>query len=110
MIERQRIDQRPEAQALGALRDGRQEHAGARRHAKRRRVMLSDVIGVESEPVVDLGQAEAGFVVVAQRQIVAVEMIEDAELHPMWLDGGPRPVRRSCATTTPSPASGRGRN
>ena len=55
MIERQRIDQRAKAQAFRALRDRSQEHAGARRHAKRRRVMLGDVIGVEAVLIVDLG-------------------------------------------------------
>jgi hypothetical protein len=37
--------------------------------------------------IVNLSNGEAGFVIVAQRQIVAVEMVENAEFHQQWLDG-----------------------
>ena len=48
MVQRHRPDQRPEPQLAGALRDRAQEHARRRRHAERRRVMLGQMVGVES--------------------------------------------------------------
>src|SRR5205823_3752696 len=47
VIERQRVDERAEGQAFGALRHGRQEYARGGRHAERRRVMLGYLIAVE---------------------------------------------------------------
>ena len=82
MIERQRVDQRAKAQPPGALRDRGQKHARARRHAERRRVVLGDVIGVETEPVIGFDDLQPRTIVVAERLVVAVEVIEDAELHP----------------------------
>ena len=56
-----------------------EEHAGRRRHAERREVMLGDVIGVKAGPVERLDDFQPLLVIVAQRQIIAVEMIENAE-------------------------------
>src|SRR5882672_1750875 len=81
MIERQRVDQRPETQPARALRDRGEKDARRRGEAERRRMMLGDVIGVEAEPVVGFDDLQPGLVVVTKREIVAVEMIEDAELH-----------------------------
>ena len=79
VMDRQRIDEGAEAQPLGALRDRREEHAGRGRHAERREVMLGDVIGVEARAVEGFDHLQPLLVVVAQRQVVAVEVIEDAE-------------------------------
>src|SRR5437764_6847259 len=51
------------------------------RHAERRRVMLGDVIGVETGAIVGLGDLEAILVIVRERTAVAIEMIKDTELH-----------------------------
>jgi len=91
MIERQDVDERPEAEPFGALRNRGEEHARRGCHAERRRMVFGDVIGMEADPVIGLDQSETGFVVVAKRDGAAVEMIEYAELHgahpafrPMW--------------------------
>ena len=57
MIERQKINQRAEAQAAGALRGGGEEQAGRCRGTERRRMMLGEVIAVEPGAVVGLDQA-----------------------------------------------------
>jgi hypothetical protein len=64
-----RVDQRPEAQRLGALSHGGEEYAGRRRHAERRRMVLGDVIGVEACALVELDQPQA--VVELPMQVVA---------------------------------------
>jgi hypothetical protein len=79
MMQRQRIDERAEAQPFGALRDRREENAGRRRHAERREVMLGDVIRIEAAAIERLDHLEPVFVVIPQREVVAVEVIEDAE-------------------------------
>ena len=79
MIERQRVNERAEVDALGALRDRRHQHARRGRHAKRRRVMLGDLVAIETKPVVELDQLQAVLVEIAQRRAGRVEMIEDAE-------------------------------
>src|SRR5262245_44300619 len=43
--------------------------------------MLGDMVGVKSVLIVGFGNLEARLVVVAQRQIIAIEVIEDAEFH-----------------------------
>ncbi len=86
VIERQRIDHRPEAQPFRALRDRGHEDAGARRHAEGRRVMLGDVVAEEAEPIIGLDDLEPRFVVVGKRQVRAVDVIEDTEFH-LWLPG-----------------------
>jgi len=62
MAQGQDVDQRPEAQPLGALGNRRQQHAGHTGHAERRRVMLGDMIGVEAAAVVDLGKLEPALI------------------------------------------------
>ncbi len=81
MMQRQRVDQRAEPKLPRALGDRGKEHAGGGRHAERRRMMLGEVIGVEPGLVVGFDELEAILVIVAQRQIVAVEVIENAEVH-----------------------------
>ena len=82
MIEVHGVDQRPEAQRLGALRHGGQEDAGRGRHAERRRVMLGQVIGVEARALVELDQAQPLVELPAEIGAGAVHVVEDAELHP----------------------------
>ncbi len=76
MVERQGIDQRPEPQFFGALRDRGQEHARRRPHAERRRMVLGHVIGVEARAVEPFDQRKPIFVIVRERKPVAVQMIE----------------------------------
>ena len=79
VMDRQRIDECAEAQTLRALPDRRQEHAGRRRHAQRREVVLGDVIGVKAGTVQGLDDLQPLLVILAQRQIIAVEMVENTE-------------------------------
>ncbi len=81
MMQRHRPYQRTETQPLGALRDRRQEDARRGREAQRRRMMLGEMIGVESGAVVSLHHLEAVFVIIREGAAVAVEMVEDAEFH-----------------------------
>ena len=81
VIEVDRVDQRPEAQRLGALRDGGEEHAGRGRHAERRRVVLGQVIGVEAGSLVELDQSQPVVELPVQVAAGAVHVVEDAELH-----------------------------
>ena len=81
MIEVDGVDQRPEAQRLGALGHGGQEHAGRGRHAERRRVMLGQVIGVEARALVELDQPQPLVELPAEIGAGAVHVVEDAELH-----------------------------
>ena len=69
MIERERIDQRPEIEPLGALGDGREIDAGRGRHAERRRVMLGAVIAVDAGAVVGLDQLQPVFVEIGERRL-----------------------------------------
>jgi len=66
MIEAERIGERAQAQAAGALGDGGEEQAGRRRRAERRAVVLGDVIGVKPRPLIELGQLQAVFVLAAE--------------------------------------------
>ena len=72
MMERQRVDQGPETKPPRALRDGSKEHARRRRHAKRGRVMLGNMVRVEARLVISLDELEAGLVKILQRQIAAI--------------------------------------
>ena len=67
MIERERVDERPEAEPLRPLRDGGEEDARRGRHAERRRVMLGEVIGVEAARVIGLDQLQPLLVLTAER-------------------------------------------
>jgi hypothetical protein len=81
VMQRQRVDQRPEAQAPRALRHCGEKDAGSRRHAERRRMMLGQVIAADAEPVIGLDQRQPVLVKLAERLGPAVEMVEDADLH-----------------------------
>ena len=39
------------------------------------------MIGIKAEAVVVLDDLEPGLIIIAERQLVAIEMIEDAEFH-----------------------------
>jgi len=73
VVQRQRIDHRPETQALGALRDRRHEDARARGHAERRRVMLGQVVAEEP----------GGFRLSQELQPILVKLTELAVLPPI---------------------------
>ena len=79
MIERQQIDERPEAQPARALRDRRKKDAGRGRAAERRAVMLGQVIGVEALALDQLDEPQALLELRAARRAVVVEMIENSE-------------------------------
>ena len=85
MIEAQRIGERPEAKLGRTLGDGGEEQAGRGRRAQRRAVVLGHVIGVKTRPFIDLGQAEAVFILAPQVGAGPVQMIEDGELHIFFL-------------------------
>src|SRR5882724_1175345 len=78
-MDRQRIDECAEPQTLRALPDCRQEHTGRRRHAQRREVVLRDVISVKAETIKSLDNFQPLLVILAQRQVIAVEMVENTE-------------------------------
>ena len=67
--------------------------------------MLGDVIGVEAEPIISLDDLQPRLVVVVQRQIVAVEMIEDAEFHPRGLMAFERRCHSSVTSIQTPPGS-----
>jgi hypothetical protein len=77
----QRIDQRTESQIFGSLRHAREEHARRGRHAEGRKVVLGQVIGVEAGRIIGLRHAQPMLVVLGERQVVAIEMIENPKMH-----------------------------
>jgi hypothetical protein len=79
MMDRQCINECAEAQPPRALPDRRQEHAWRRRHAQRREVVLCDVIGVKARTIESLDNFQPLLVILAQRQVIAVEMIENTK-------------------------------
>jgi hypothetical protein len=81
VVERERVDERPKEHALCALRHRRQKHAGRRRHAKRRGVMLGEVIAVDAGALVRFNQPQSLLEQFADRPAVVIEMIEHAEFH-----------------------------
>src|SRR5215208_6647301 len=80
-IEVDGVEQRPEAQPLGALGHGGQEHAGRRRHAEWRRVMLGQVIGMKTRALVELDQLQPLVELPAEISAGTIHVIEDTELH-----------------------------
>ena len=66
MIKRQGVNQRAEAQALGALRHRGEKNAGRRRHTERRRVVLSDMVSVKPFTIIHLDQLESRLVIILQ--------------------------------------------
>src|SRR5262249_31433413 len=97
VIERERVDQRPEPQAPGALRHGCQINARGGRHAERGEVMLGDVIGVKPGALEGFDHAKARLVELIERNIATIEMIEHADvvhvLSNTFLTYAPRPRR-----------------
>jgi hypothetical protein len=91
MMQRQRIDQRSETKLSRSLRDRRKKDAGRGRHAERREMMLGQVIGEKAGAIVGLDDAQPLLEIIAQRDIVAVEVVEDTEFHAGSV--GPRWVR-----------------
>jgi hypothetical protein len=81
VMERKRVDQRTEAQALRALGDRGEENAGRGGKAERRRVMLGGMIGVEAAAIVGLDDLQPLLIEHVERKVVAVEVVEDAEFH-----------------------------
>src|SRR6516162_462014 len=81
MVERKRIDQRTEAQALRALSHRGEENAGRGGKAQRRRVMLGGVIRIEAAVIVSFDDLQPLLVECAQRTIVAIEVVENADFH-----------------------------
>ena len=81
MIERQQIDQRPEAQFRRALRQRCEDQRRRGGGAERRRVMFGDVIAVEAGAIVSLGDGQPLGVELAERHARVVDVVEDAEFH-----------------------------
>ena len=81
VIERQRIDHRPEPQLLGAHGDSGQKNIGRRCHAKRGAMMLGQMIGVKASPVIGLDQRQPLLHELRHRQRRIVQMIEDPDFH-----------------------------
>ncbi len=81
VVERQAVHARPEPDAPGALGGRGQEDPGHRSQAERRRMVLGQVVGVEAGRVVLLEQPEAVLVEVRHRDVPAVEVVEDAQVH-----------------------------
>jgi hypothetical protein len=81
MMEWQGIDKRPEPQVPRALRNAGEEDAGRRRHAKRREMMLGNVIAMEPASIIGFRELEALLMKIREWQFVAVKMIEDAKIH-----------------------------
>src|SRR6476619_1794982 len=81
MVERQRVDQRAEAEPSRTLRDRREIDARRRRHAERREMVLGDVVAVEAGALIGLDDFEASFVILVELHVAMVEVIKDADLH-----------------------------
>src|SRR6516162_10341501 len=81
MVERKRIDQRTEAQALRALSHRGEENAGRGGKAERRRVMFGGVVRIEAAAVVGFDDLQPLLVERVQRTIVAIEVVENADFH-----------------------------
>ena len=103
MIKRQEIDQRAEAQPVGALRQRREENSGRRRAADRRAVMLGEVIAVKARAVVSLGKPQPAGKQLAMRHACIVHVIEYAEFH-----RGFRSLTRPSGAGTAQPSAANG--
>ncbi len=80
MIHRRNVEQWAETQPLGPLRYRGKKDAGRRRHAERRRMMFRDMIGAKARAIVLFDELEPGLEKIGKRNVVVVEMIENAEL------------------------------
>ena len=81
IVQRQAVDAGAQTDAPRALGGGGEEESGHRGEAQRGGVMLGEVIGVEARRVVLLQQPQPALVVLVQRHVPIVQMIEDPELH-----------------------------
>jgi hypothetical protein len=81
MMHGQSVDQGAEAQPLGALGYGGEKNTRRWCQADGRGVVLGQVIGVKAGAFVGFDELEARLVKFIQRQVIAVEMIKDAEFH-----------------------------
>ncbi len=81
MMHWQHIDERPKSNALCALRDRREEHAGRGRHAEGRRMMLAHVIGAEAGAVVELDQPQAILILIGEGKRAEIVLVENSKLH-----------------------------
>src|SRR4029077_12694751 len=79
MIKRERVHERAEAQALRPLRDGGEKDARRRRHAERRRVVLSEMIGMEARAIISLDELQPLLILLVQGKRALIHVIEDAE-------------------------------
>src|SRR5215472_13908491 len=80
MIERKQVDQRPEVEPLGALRNRGQEDTGRGRHAERGRVMLGQMVRVKTRRIGKREHLEPARIGLAERLILApLDVIEDSE-------------------------------
>src|SRR5262249_15085631 len=101
MIQGQKVDEWTKAQRLRVLRHSREKDARRWRHAERRRVMLRQMIRVETRSVVLFDDLQALFVQIGHGTSAAIEMIEDSELQFFHLRTWA--AKRRLARTTPEP-------
>src|SRR5262245_50587813 len=81
MVERKRVDEGTEAQALRALRDGGKKNAGRGGKAEWRRVMFGGVIGVEAAAIVGFDNLQSLLIERVEGTVVAIEVVESADFH-----------------------------
>ena len=81
MMERQRVDQRSEAELFGALRDAGEVDGRRGGKAERRLVMLGDVVAVEATAIVGFDDLETVVVEFLQRHAARVDVVENSEFH-----------------------------
>src|SRR5579871_606975 len=92
MVKRQKIHQGAEVELLGALCDRGQEHPGRWRDTQGRRMVFSNVIAIETGPVICLDQLQPLLIEPVQRRLPAIHMVEYTKFH----DG--------CSTCIPAPS------
>jgi hypothetical protein len=81
VVERKRVDEGTETQALRALRDGGKKNAGRGGKAEWRRVMFGRVIGVEAAAIVGFDNLQPLLIERVEGPVVAIEVVENADLH-----------------------------
>ena len=81
MIERQRVDQRSEAELFGALRDAGEIDRRRGGEAERRLVVLGDVVAIEAAAIVGFDDLETVVVEFLQRHAARVDVVENSEFH-----------------------------
>ncbi len=87
-VERQEIDQRAESAASWYAGRGAARNSPRRgRHAELRRMMLGEMVAMEAQRLVALGERQPMGIMRLYAHAIGVDMIEDAEFH-----GRPSPV------------------